>query len=158
MRTFTLVRFGFGFDSTLGYFAEIVDGEEKRLCFTLEDERRHQKVPGETCIPVGTYPLALQTSGVNHEKYKKRFGDFHKGMILLQNVPEFEGIHIHPGNTDEDTRGCLLPGRVPVIYPDGEFRVGKSTGAYTLIYERIVPSLIAGETVQLHVTEMQPWA
>lgn len=160
MRTFTLVRFGFGKDSTLGYLAEIVGGEERRLAYILEDERRHTKVYGETCIPTGTYTLGLQTVGKNHDKYKARFPDWHKGMIHVEDVPGFDGIHFHPGNRDDDTLGCLLTGDRAEILDGCEFAIagGTSVPAYRRIYETIVPLLIAGEKVVLHITEMQPWA
>lgn len=158
MKAYRLVRFGLGRNSTLGYLARLEDDTEERLCFTLEDERRETKVPGETCIPVGTYEVVLYKAGRKHEHYARKFGARHKGMLLLKDVKGFEGIEIHPGNYETDTDGCILPGTVPAIYPDGEFYVGRSTDAYWLIYEEIVPALVSGEKVVLHITEIQPWA
>lgn len=158
MRNWRVVRYGLGRNTTLGFFSRLVDDKDEHICFSLEDERRHTKVPGETCIPTGSYELKLRTEGGMHGRYQDRFGDRHKGMIWLQNVPDFEWVYIHIGNTDDDSRGCILPGTVPLIYPDGEFHVGRSTDAYWKVYEEIVPALIAGERCVLHVTEIQPWA
>lgn len=101
-----LVRFSSGPDSTLG--ALYVDG--KFVCFTIEDERRDVKVPGETRIPAGTYQLRLRGWGGFHNRYLGRFGDIHEGMLELVGVPGFTDILIHCGNTDRDTAGCLLVG------------------------------------------------
>lgn len=158
MRNYRVVRYGLGRNTTLSFFSRLVDDRDEQMCFSLEDERRHTKVPGETCIPTGSYELKLRTEGGMHGRYRERFGDRHKGMIWLQNVPDFEYVYIHIGNTDDDSRGCICPGMVPLIYPDGEFHVGRSADAYWKIYEEIVPALIAGERVVLHVTEIQPWA
>jgi hypothetical protein len=57
------------------------------------------KVFGKTAIPYGTYEIVRTYSN----KYKKI-------LPLLMNVPHFEGIRIHSGNTAEDTDGCILPG------------------------------------------------
>lgn len=57
------------------------------------------KVPGYTCIPRGKYIIKRTWSN-----------RFQKKMMQVLDVPGFQGIRIHPGNTSEDTEGCLLPG------------------------------------------------
>ena len=93
-------------DATLSLVG--VDGQF--FCFGLEDEYREEKVPKETRIPAGTYPVRLRTEGGLHGRYRRRFSDIHQGMLHVQDVPGFEYILIHVGNTDEDTAGCLLVG------------------------------------------------
>lgn len=75
-----------------------IDGQF--LWWSLED-RLHDgpKIPGKTCIPAGKYRVVITHS--------QRFG---RRLPLLLNVPGFEGIRIHPGNTDKDTHGCILVG------------------------------------------------
>lgn len=90
------------------------------LCWTLEDEDRglHQemalsqierkKIKGKTAIPTGTYKIQLRVSPKFKERYwAKPYGG---KLPYLCNVPGFEGVCIHPGNTPQDTEGCLLPG------------------------------------------------
>jgi hypothetical protein len=71
-------------------------------CFVLEDTVRAPgvKVPGETAIAAGRYRLIVDWSN-----------RFRKYSFHVLNVPNFEGIRIHSGNTDEDTEGCLLVGQ-----------------------------------------------
>jgi len=164
MKQYAVVRYGLGRNSTLGLFRRLIDGGDTvDMAFTLEDERRHTKVYGETCIPVGTYELKLRTDGMdnpemmNHD-YRRKYGEWHKGMIELQNVPEFTSVYIHILNYETQTKGCVGVGEVPGIYPDGEFFIGRSEAAYKKVYEEIATALIAGEKCVLHVTEMQPWA
>jgi len=68
-------------------------------CYTLEDVVRPSKIYGETAIPAGTYKVIINMSN-----------RFKRLLPLLLNVPNYEGIRIHPGNTDKDTEGCILPG------------------------------------------------
>lgn len=164
MRQYRVVRYGLGRNTTLGFWTRIEeDDSETQLDFSLEDERRHTKVYGETCIPTGSYELKLFTDHMDDEewmngRYRKKYGDRHKGMLHLQNVPEFTSVYIHILNYEHQTKGCIGVGEVPAIYPDGEFWIGRSTPAYWRLYEEIAPLLIAGERVVVHVTEIQPWA
>jgi len=147
-----LERFGFGRDSTLGELR--VDG--LFLCYTLEDERRTVKVQGETCIPVGRYPVRLRIEGGLHEKYRARFPNLHRGMLWVQNVPGFQWIYLHIGNDETETDGCPLVGRVPVILPDGEFKVASSTEAYLILYGRVSGAMAEGDAVTLEIRERGP--
>ena len=57
------------------------------------------KIPGKTAIPAGTYEVRDTWS----PKYQRM-------MLVLVDVPGFQGIRIHSGNDAEDTEGCLIPG------------------------------------------------
>lgn len=83
-------------NSTIGEMT--VDG--KWECYTLEDKEREVKIKSETAIPKGTYKVIINQSN-----------RFKKLLPLLLNVPNFEGVRIHPGNTNHDTEGCILVGR-----------------------------------------------
>lgn len=121
------------------------------LCFTLEDERRDQKVPGETRIPEGTYALALRREGGMHKGYAAEFPDMHKGMLWLKNVPGFDWIYLHVGNTERDTAGCPLVG-LTAETRGGEFTIGRSRDAYRKLYPLVAAELLAGRAVEISVT------
>jgi hypothetical protein len=77
------------------------------FCFVLEDVVREVagqpvekwKIQNETAIPQGRFKVTLEDSG--------RFGP---DTPTLQNVPGFQYIRMHPGNTNQDTDGCLILG------------------------------------------------
>ncbi|QOR55542.1 MAG: hypothetical protein UMS36scaffold28_32 [Phage 59_13] len=90
-------------------------------CYTMEDPYREIKVQGETCIPFGRYELALIWS------------DRMQLVIpYLLYVPNFRSIMIHPGNTEADTRGCVLVGK-----ERGPDRVNDSRNAFYPLLEKI---------------------
>lgn len=112
-------------------------------CYAVEDEYRVVKVKGETRIPPGKYKLAVRGVGGFNAKYQIKFPAWHKGMIQVINVPKFEYILIHIGNTDEDTEGCLCVG-AERIEKDGCLSVLKSGLAYVDFYKKVIDSVIAG--------------
>ena len=67
--------------------------------YTLEDTVRKpgQKDPGKTAIPAGSYKVTVS--------YPPHFK---KLLPLINDVPEFDGVRIHGGNSAADTNGCLL--------------------------------------------------
>lgn len=115
------------------------------LCFTLEDIYRPVKVMGQTRIPAGRYEIKLRPEGGKYQKYVMRFGEWQKpGMLHITNVPNFEWILIHPGNTMKDTEGCLLVGDA---YDGGA--VLRSVEAYQRIYDLVSSKLLDGEKVYI---------
>jgi len=116
---------------------------------TCEDEYRAVKVPGETRIPAGTYDIQLRTDSPMARKYRDRYGPRHKGIPWLQDVPGFEWIYIHTGNTDEHTDGCILVGDSANFF---NMTIGNSRPAYSRIQEAIQKALEGGETVTITIT------
>lgn len=136
-------------DSTSGLLFEVNNSKRTFLCYTLEDEQRDVKVWGETRIPAGTYKLGLRTEGGFHNRYKSRY-TFHKGMIHVLDVPGFEYILWHSGNTDENTAGCLLLGNSQesnLVKKDGF--IGSSRDAYALVYPRVLAAIESGLDVEV---------
>ena len=86
-------------DSTNGILFDTTKGR-KFLAYTLEDEYRETKEKGETRIPAGTYKIKLRKEGGFHGRYTTKYGSMHKGMLHVQDVPGFDYILIHTGNTD----------------------------------------------------------
>jgi hypothetical protein len=98
----------------------------KLECYTLEDE--------ETEIPAGTYKLQVGYS----EK-------FEHNIIRLLHVPGRTNIEIHPGNTKDDARGCILVGKSHT-----DLSVIASRGALTHLLKQIqTPAEIVVQDAQL---------
>lgn len=123
----------------------LIDGVAQ--CFGIEDEHRNVKVWGETRIPDGIYELKLKTHGGFHNLYSKKFSDIHIGMLQIMNVPNFEDVLIHIGNTDKDTAACYLVGMDQSM--DSKGFLGNSTTAYKKIYPPISKELVNKEKVTI---------
>lgn len=128
-----LIREVFTDKSTIGRL--LIDG--LFYGWTLEDTDRqleediNRKIRGKTAIPTGRYRVIITWSP-----------RFKRDLPLLLNVPGFEGIRIHSGNTPEDTEGCILVGKTR----DEDF-VGQSRVAFNEVFDAIQSALNNNEEV-----------
>lgn len=118
------------------------------FCDTLEDTVRGTKIAGITAIPYGTYKITMD---VVSPKFKDRSWAKPYGGKLprLLNVPNFEGVLIHVGNTAEDTSGCLLVGKNKV-----KGKVVDSTNTFMELMEKhLLPAKRRGEEITITYTK-----
>ena len=115
-------------------------------CHTLEDEVREVegqpveswKIHGKTAIPAGEYIVALADS--------PRFGN---DTLTLLNVPGFQYIRMHAGNTSEDTEGCILLG---LRATDCTLVGGTSRPAVGLVKGDVRAAIDRGEVVHITIS------
>lgn len=93
------------------YFSDTLEDTDRNLTNTMsKDEIAKVKVYGKTAIPTGTYVVDMNT--VSPKFGKRSWAQPYEGKVpRLQDVPGYEGVLIHPGNTADDTSGCILVGR-----------------------------------------------
>lgn len=92
------------------YFSETMEDKDRGLMSGMsETEIKSRKIYGMTAIPTGRYKVKLTYS----PKFKDRpWAESQKGKVIqIMNVKGFSAIRIHPGNTAEDSLGCILVGR-----------------------------------------------
>lgn len=108
----------------------------------LEDQvRTGPKVKGETAIPVGEYEILLTWS--------PRFKTI---LPLLIDVPGFDGIRIHPGNTSTDTEGCLLVGENVIRHAGVPF-LTHSRRAFERLFARLDEAVKRREKLIIQVDQ-----
>ena len=110
---------------------------DEYICDTLEDVVRSEgiKVYGETAIPYGVYEIVLTMSP-----------RFKKILPLLLDVPHFEGVRIHTGNTEKDTEGCILVG-----YNKVKGKVVNSKIAFDKVMKYLELATINNEKITIEV-------
>ena len=99
-----------GKDYTIGRL--FINGEY--FCDTLEDPVRKldsikDKIYSETAIPAGKYKVSMSIVSPKYS-IRKSYNWCGGRLPRLLDVPFFEGILIHSGNTPEHTTGCILVG------------------------------------------------
>lgn len=128
------------------------------FCNTLEDRDRglkktdslttikSKKIYGETAIPTGTYEIAMDITSPKYSAvkwYKNLCGG---KMPRLKNVPGFEGILIHPGNTPFDTYGCILVGMNTI-----KGQVTQSKDTFSKLYKLMKAAYSKGEKIEIEI-------
>lgn len=99
--------------------------------FTPLEEIQKKKVYGKTAIPTGTYKVTLDVVSPKYSRYAK-YNKIQGKLPRLLNVPGFDGILIHIGNTAEDSHGCILVG-----HNTTKGKVLDSTNTFFKLYEKL---------------------
>ena len=94
------------------YFSDTLEDSDRGLDSSMPlDVLKHKKLAHITAIPTGRYQVVMNVVSprLSKSKFYKQFGEGRVPRLL--NVPAFEGILIHCGNTAKDTDGCILVGK-----------------------------------------------
>lgn len=139
---------------TIGKF--YIDG--KYYCDTIEDKDRgidkttplskikSVKIANKTAIPTGTYDLTMK---VQSPKYLKSntFVRYCKAyMPRILNIPGFDGVLLHTGNTAEDSSGCIILGYNKTIG-----KVLDSMSAFKQVYPILKAASDKGDRISITI-------
>lgn len=128
------------------YFCDTLENTDRGLDQSMsEADIRHIKVKGATAIPTGTYRIDMATKS---PRFKARWWARQFGGIVprLVCVKGFVGVLIHPGNTADDTDGCILCGENKV-----KGQVVNSAATYVRLVNAMLDALVRGETITITI-------
>ena len=149
-------RFDFGKEYTMGML--YIDG--KYICDTLEDTDRNLtsdmteseilkvKQKHNTAIPYGTYKIDMNTVSSKYSNFAK----YGWAKLILGKVPRlldvkgYTGVLIHPGNTHQDTSGCILVGKTI-----SKGSISRSQATFKSLYDLMIAAHKRGEEISLTI-------
>lgn len=124
-------------DRTIGSL--FIDGRFE--AFSLEDAiRLGPTIYGETAIPAGRYEVVITRSP-----------RLQRMLPRLKDVPGFEGVLIHSGNTSQDTEGCILVGQ-----SRAHDSLESSRLALAALQPKIAGAIAKGERVFITIVNPDP--
>lgn len=135
----------------------VVDGVP--FCETCEDKDRGlnatdglqviraKKVYGETAIPLGTYQVRMDVVSPKYAAKDWYWRHCNGGrMPRLMDVPGWEGVLIHPGNSALDSLGCILVGRNKV-----KGGLTQSRETFSALYSMMRAAYEKGERITIEI-------
>lgn len=128
------------------YFCDTLENTDRGLDQSMTEANiRHIKVKRATAIPTGTYRIDMATKS---PRFKARWWARQFGGIVprLVGVKGFVGVLIHPGNTADDTDGCILCGENKV-----KGQVVNSAATYVRLVNAMLDALVRGETITITI-------
>ena len=130
------------------YFCDTIEDKDRGLTQkTPLDQIMKKKIMHKTAIPTGTYDITMNVISPRFSK-KQFYKNLCKGRVpRLLNVPGFDGILIHVGNTANDSSGCILVGK--------NTQVGKvlnSTATFTKLYSILDTANRAGDKISITIS------
>lgn len=139
----------------IGKFRVFDDNENILLdCFSLEEDKEGLEREQDLRVPAGIYNLKRHVASSFNEKGKKEVAgvkvlkdDDSVINIFNNDVPFDRHILIHWGNTDKDTKGCILLG---LTKDNNNERIGQSRQACKEFYDLMYGKNL--EDIKLEIT------
>lgn len=130
------------------FFCNTLEDKDRGLTNTMSlAEIKKLKKAAITAIPTGTYNVRMDIVSPKYSKstwYTKNCNG--SRMPRLENVPGYEGVLIHAGNTAKDTEGCLLVGKNDVVG-----MVTKSKDYFLQLYNKMYAAYKKGEKIEITI-------
>lgn len=129
------------------YFCDTLEDKDRGLKQSMSlSEIKAKKVYGKTAIPAGEYEITLHIISPKYSK-KSWFVKFCGAkMPRILNIPGYDGVLIHPGNSDKDTCGCVLVGKNTVVG-----KVLESKNTFAKLYPILKAASDKGERITINI-------
>lgn len=130
------------------FFSNTLEDKDRGLTSTMPlDEIRKRKKAGETAIPTGTYNVRMNIVSPKYSKNSWYLQNCNGSrMPRLENVPGYDGVLIHPGNSPKDTLGCILVGK-----NDMKGMVTRSKEYFLQLYNKMYAAYKNGESIEIAI-------
>ena len=130
------------------FFSNTLEDKDRGLMSSISPEEiKKEKKAGETAIPTGTYKIRMDISSPRFSRsnwYIKNCNGAR--MPRLKDVPGYDGVLIHCGNTAKDTEGCILVGK-----NDVKGMVTKSKDYFLKLYNIMYAAYKKGENIEITI-------
>ena len=129
------------------YYCDTIEDKDRGLKQSMsEKEILSNKIKHQTAIPTGTYEVTLKIKSAKYSQ-KKVFVQYCNALMpRLLNVPGYDGVLIHTGNTEQDSSGCILVGYNKVVG-----KVINSMDAFKVIYPILKDASDKGEKITITI-------
>lgn len=129
------------------YYCDTIEDKDRGLTQSMSSkEIADKKIKHKTAIPTGKYELTLKVKSPKYSQ-KKAFVDYCNAfMPRFVNIPGYEGVLIHTGNTAEDSSGCIVVGYNKVVG-----KVINSMNAFKTIYPVMKTASDKGEKITVTI-------
>jgi len=130
------------------YFCDTIEDKDRGLRQDMPIEQiKKIKIKNETAIPTGTYEITLNVVSPKYSQIPWYYTNLRHGRVpRLLDVPCWEGVLIHTGNTAADSSGCILVG-----YNKEKGKVLDSRNTLKKLYAEMMNAYIRGENISIEI-------
>ena len=129
------------------YFCDTIEDKDRGLKQSMSlNEIKQIKVKHQTAIPTGTYEITLHVVSPKYSQKPWYVNLCGAKMPRLLNIPGYDGVLIHPGNSAADSSGCLVVGKNTVVG-----KVTDSRTTFKNLYAKLKVASDKGERITITI-------